>query len=313
MAVRSMLRTSSLVLITGLLLGVVAWPPHAAADGAGAAALTLSVTVNGKPGRGAERRGIRTGHAVVKHYRLTNRSGADLHRVTVTDPAAPGKALRCPGGQGFWMRGLTSVVCTSKVPAAPGRHTTTVRARAEVPSLGMRPAASARAGYVGVTGALALSVAVVEAVAPRAVLHYVIANPGNRPVYGLRLTDPGLPQARFVCGGRPGTPPFLPAGGTVVCVAQLTGLPPGTYRSTPEVQGTDLLTTLGPRCALVPPPPLMARATAPFTLTAPPPPAPPRAVVPGPVVPGAPGAPGAAAGGAAAPGAPGAAGAPGAP
>uniref|UniRef100_UPI001585E1BE hypothetical protein n=1 Tax=Streptomyces sp. TRM64462 TaxID=2741726 RepID=UPI001585E1BE len=214
-------------------------PPHAAADGVGSGGLSLSVTVNTKPGRAAERRGVRTGHPVVKRYRVTNRSGADLHGVTVTDPAAPGKALRCPGGPKFWMRGMTSVVCTSRVAAAPGRHTSTVRVSGRIPSLGKRPKASAVAGYQGVAGALTLGVSVRRAVSPRAELRYVVANPGNRPVYGVRLTDRGLPGVRFDCAGRPAPPATLAAGARVVCVGRVAGLRPGAYRSAAEVRGSD--------------------------------------------------------------------------
>ncbi|WP_374982584.1 hypothetical protein [Streptomyces fradiae] len=140
------------LLVAVMLLSLPSAPP-AAADGAGVGALTLSVTVNGLPGRAAENPGIPAGHPVVKRYVVTNRSGADLHRVTVTDPAAPGRALVCPGGPRFRLRGMASAVCTSRVPAAPGRHTTTARVRADIPSVGLRPTAGTTTGYRGVGGA----------------------------------------------------------------------------------------------------------------------------------------------------------------
>ncbi|MGI5481805.1 hypothetical protein [Streptomyces lavendofoliae] len=292
---RTRSRTGTLLVSTGALLLVAhvgGWPlasrpPQATADGVGRSALVLSVTVNKKTPRQAERIGIRVGHPVVKRYRLTNRSGADLHRVTLTDPSVPGKALRCPRGQGFWMRGMSSVTCTARFSAAPGRHSATVRARGEIPSLGMRPTASVAAGYQGVTGALALGVTVTQAVAPQAVVRYTISNPGNRTVHGARLVDPVLGRTPVDCAGRPGPPQALGPGAVAVCVARLTGLRPGTYRSTPEVRGSDRLFTLGPTCTrLVRPPVLVARAAAPFVVrprpVAPPPPPPPpvRAVPP---------------------------------
>ncbi|RST01595.1 hypothetical protein, partial [Streptomyces sp. WAC05374] len=162
MVVRRRTRTRTLLLSAGALLllahagglPVASRPPQAAADGVGKGALVLTVTVNKKTSRQAERVGIRVGQPVIKRYRLTNRSGADLHRVTVTDPSVPRNALRCPRGQGFWMRGMSTVTCTARFSAAPGRHTATVRARGEIPSLGMRPTASVTAGYQGVAGAL---------------------------------------------------------------------------------------------------------------------------------------------------------------
>ncbi|WP_336321179.1 hypothetical protein [Streptomyces lavendofoliae] len=308
---RTRSRTGTLLVSTGALLLVAhvgGWPlasrpPQATADGVGRSALVLSVTVNKKTPRQAERIGIRVGHPVVKRYRLTNRSGADLHRVTLTDPSVPGKALRCPRGQGFWMRGMSSVTCTARFSAAPGRHSATVRARGEIPSLGMRPTASVAAGYQGVTGALALAVTVTQAVAPQALVRYTISNPGNRTVHGARLVDPVLGRTPVDCAGRPGPPQALGPGAVAVCVARLTGLRPGTYRSTPEVRGSDRLFTLGPTCKrLVPPPVLVARAAAPFVVrprpvAPPPPPPPPVRAVPPPGGGGAGGAGGAGGGG----------------
>ncbi|MEU7281801.1 hypothetical protein AB0A69_23960, partial [Streptomyces sp. NPDC045431] len=299
---RSMTRARPLLFAAGALLLVAhasGWPlasrpPRAAADGVGKHALGLSVTVNKHPTPEAERIGIRVGHVVVKRYRVTNRSGADLHRVTVHDPAVPAGAVRCPGGQGFWMRGLTSVTCISRVPALPGHHAVTVRARAQVPSLGMRVEASARAAYRGVGGALTLAVGVAVrdtgAGAAGAVVRYTVTNPGNRTVYGARLTDAALGNPPVSCGGRPAVPQALPPGGVVVCVARLEGLRPGTYRSAPEVRGSDRLFTLGPTCERpVPPPTLVARAVAPFAVRAPRPrPAPPPPGPPGPPAPPAP-------------------------
>ncbi|MGA5409238.1 hypothetical protein ACPCSC_18480 [Streptomyces lavendulocolor] len=292
MAVRPNPRTRTLLLSAGALLlaahaggwPLSARPSQAFADGVGRSALVLSVTVNKKTPRQAERIGVRVGHPVVKRYRLTNRSGADLHRVTLTDPSVPGGALRCPRGQGFWMRGMSTVTCTARFSAAPGPHSATVRARGEIPSLGMRPSASVAAGYRGVAGAVALAVTVRDAVAPHAVVRYTISNPGSHTVYGARLVDPVLGRAPVDCGGRAGPPQALGPGAVAVCVARLSGLRPGTYRSTPEVRGGDRLFTLGPTCTrLVPPPALVARAAAPFVVRPrplPPPPPPVRAVPP---------------------------------
>ncbi|MGA5420850.1 hypothetical protein [Streptomyces lavendulocolor] len=291
MAVRPNLRTRTLLLSAGALLlaahaggwPLSARPSQAFADGVGRSALVLSVTVNKKTPQQAERIGVRVGHLVVKRYRLTNRSGADLHRVTLTDPSVPGGALRCPRGQGFWMRGMSTVTCTARFSAAPGRHSATVRARGEIPSLGMRPSASVAAGYRGVAGALALAVTVRDAVAPHAVVRYTISNPGTHTVHGARLVDPVLGSAPVDCGGRAGPPQALGPGAVAVCVARPSGLRPGTYRSTPEVRGGDRLFTLGPTCTrLVPPPALVARAAAPFVVRPRPVPPPPpvRAVPP---------------------------------
>ncbi|MET9516750.1 hypothetical protein [Streptomyces sp. NPDC002994] len=291
MGVRPSTRTRTRLLTAGALLLVVhagGWPlaadpPRAAADGVGSHALALSVTVNTRPGREAEHTGIRVGHPVVKHYRLTNRSGADLHRLRLTDPHVPGAAVNCPGGRGLWLRGLTSVTCTSLVSATPGRHTSTVRAHAEIPSLGARPSASAVAGYEGVAGALRLAVTVREVEGSRAVVQYTVGNPGNRTVFGVRLSDTALNPPRIICGGRPASSPqTLPAGATVLCVAELDGLRPGTYHSGPEARGSDGLFTLDTAGGLVGPPPLVARAATRFTVRAQPPPESPRPARPAP-------------------------------
>lgn len=293
MAVSASTRTRTLLLTVGALLLVApvggwspaSWTSRAVADGVGPRALDLSVTVNTRPGREAERTGVRVGDVVVKEYRLTNRSGADLHRVTVTDPAVPEAALHCPEGQGFGMRGLTTVTCVSRVSAAPGVQTATVVARGEIPSLGMETLASADAGYQGVAGALALDVAVNTAAEPLPVVQYTITNQGNSTVYDVQLTDQALGQSPVVCDGQPAPPQALAPGAAVVCTATVAGLQPGVYPSTPEVRGSDFLSTLGSTGGLVAAPPLVAGA-APL-LTAP---AGPSAAPPAPAVPAVPGA-----------------------
>ncbi|MDT9685414.1 hypothetical protein RND61_25605 [Streptomyces sp. TRM76323] len=293
MAVSASTRTRTLLLTVGALLLVApvggwspaSWTSRAVADGVGPRALDLSVTVNTRPGREAERTGVRVGDVVVKEYRLTNRSGADLHRVTVTDPAVPEAALHCPEGQGFAMRGLTTVTCVSRVSAAPGVQTATVVARGEIPSLGMETLASADAGYQGVAGALALDVAVNTAAEPLPVVQYTITNQGNSTVYDVQLTDQALGQSPVVCDGQPAPPQALAPGAAVVCTATVAGLQPGVYPSTPEVRGSDFLSTLGSTGGLVAAPPLVAGA-APL-LTAP---AGPSAAPPAPAVPAVPGA-----------------------
>ncbi|GGV41640.1 hypothetical protein GCM10010277_30470 [Streptomyces longisporoflavus] len=305
-------------LLVGLLLAAGCWSAAgpSVADGAGPNGLALQVTVNTRPGLGAVRPGIRTGDAVVKSYRLINRSGADLYQVRVWDPGMPGAAIRCPGGRDRvpMLTGLRSVRCTATGAARPGPWISRVRAVGQQPYLragampvavsspgggSVRPAAfsaraggvqaTARSGYTGVGAALALT-ETARVTGPRqARVSYVVANRGNRAVHGVRITDPVLAPDRIVCaGGRP-VVAHLAAGARAVCTA-LVRRGPGTYLSAGRADGSDLIRTLGPRGQAVIPPRLTARARARFTLR--------DAVSVTPVAPGAsrPGAPAGAAG-----------------
>ncbi|MFD8573116.1 hypothetical protein [Streptomyces sp. NPDC059639] len=248
-----------------LLLGLVCWPAAAptAADGTGARGLALTVSVNTRPGLGALRPGIRTGGPVVKTYRLTNRGGADLYAIRVEDPALPGARIRCPGGGDRVPRltGLRSVRCTATVPARPGTWVGDVVAAGRLPYLRAAVRASARSGYAGVGGALALVQTAAVTGPGRAVVRYAVTNTGNRPVLGVRVTDPGLAPGRTGC---PVMARIAP-GATAVCGREVRRAP-GTYTGRGLARGTDRLRTLGPRGGQVAPPPLTARATARFTL-----------------------------------------------
>ncbi|MFF1698158.1 hypothetical protein ACFVXC_31825 [Streptomyces sp. NPDC058257] len=271
-------------LLAGLLVTVGCWSAagSSAADGPGSHGLALEVTVNSRPGLGALHPGIRTGAVVVKSYRLVNRGGADLYEVRVRDPGMPGAVIRCPGGRDRvpMLAGLRSVRCTATGAARPGDWIGEVRAVGQQPYLragalqaAMRslPAggvrATARSGYTGVGAALTLT-ETARVTGPRqAEVRYVLANRGNRPVHGVRITDPVLAPARIACtGGRP-VVAHLAAGAHAACTA-VVRRPPGTYVSGGRADGSDLLRTLGPRGEAVIPPRLTARALARFTLRA---------------------------------------------
>ncbi|MEU5899508.1 hypothetical protein [Streptomyces venezuelae] len=264
-------------LLVGLVLTGGCWSAAgpSAADGPTANGLALQVTVNTRPGLGALNPGIRTGAAVVKSYRLTNRGGADLHDVRVHDPAMPGAAIRCPGGldRVRMLAGLRSVYCTATAPARPGPWVGDVRAVGQQPYLRAMVQATARSGYAGVGAALGLTETARVTGPDRAEVHYVVANHGNKPVHGVRVTDPALPAERIGCAGsaQPVVAHLAP-GARATCVAVVRRAP-GTYESRGQADGSDLLRTLDVRGGAVAPPRLTARSSARFTLRAPPPPA----------------------------------------
>ncbi|WP_353945466.1 hypothetical protein ABII15_30425 [Streptomyces sp. HUAS MG91] len=275
--------------VIALLLGLVCWPAPVptAADGTGAHGLALAVSVNTRPGTGALRPGIRTGGPVVKTYLLTNRGGADLSTIRVRDPALPGARIRCPGGSDRVPRltGLRSVRCTATGRARPGTWVGAAVAAGRLPYLRSTVRASARSGYAGVGGALVLVQSARVTGPERARVRYAVTNTGNRPVLGVRITDPGLDPAHREPPPCPVVARIAP-GATGVCSTEVRRAP-GTYTGRGLARGTDGLGTLGPRGGRVAPPPLTARAAARFTLpggrgpdTPPPPPSSPAAVPP---------------------------------
>ncbi|MEU6394049.1 hypothetical protein [Streptomyces sp. NPDC046939] len=288
-------------LLAGLLLAGSCWSAGpSAADGAGTRGLTLTVTVNTRPGVGALRPGIRVGHPVVVSYHLVNRGSADLHDVRLSDPLLPGARIHCPGATGRvpLLVGLHSARCTATGTARPGNHTGDVRAvgRANLRALVQ---ASARAGYAGVGAGLSLTETARVTGDRRAEIRYVVANTGNRTVLGVRLTDPVLAPDRIVCPGGPPVVARLAAGARAACTAVVRRAP-GTYESRGRADGSDRIRTLGPRGGLVPAPLLTARAAARFTIrataptapavpAAPAKPRPPRPPKPAPAPPASPG------------------------
>ncbi|MFF5975107.1 hypothetical protein ACFY7C_26735 [Streptomyces sp. NPDC012769] len=250
-----------LLLLLPSLLPVAA--PPARAGGAGDGALEMTVTVNTSRTEPA----VRAGAVVVKRYHLVNRGEADLHRVRVTDPGVPGGRVSCPARP---LGALRSAQCTARFLALPGRHTGKARATGEIPSLGRRLTATARSGYGGVVGALALTEAVRVTGPGQAVVRYTVANRGNRPVHGIRLTDPplGAVPGGIVCGTRrSATVPRLAPGAFADCTATVRR-GPGTYRSAGLAVGSDRVTTVGERGERLPAPLLTARAAAAFRLDA---------------------------------------------
>ncbi|MGW5420595.1 hypothetical protein [Streptomyces sp. NPDC003943] len=246
-------RHAPLVLLTLLLAAV---PQNARAGGAGENVLAMTVTVDTRPGAAGV--DVRAGGVVVKRYRLVNRGEADLYGVGVGDRGVPGGRVSCPRRT---LHALRSMICTARFRALPGRRIATARAGGEIPSLGRRVTATARSGYEGVAGALGLTEAV-RVTGGRAVVTYTVTNRGNRPVYGLRLSDPLLGPVACATELAPG----VSAG----CTATVRR-PPGTYRSAGLVSGSDRVTTVDEHGGRVPAPPLTARATAAFTIAAPPP------------------------------------------
>ncbi|MEU8527774.1 hypothetical protein AB0C77_19605 [Streptomyces sp. NPDC048629] len=254
-------------LLAGLVLGVllpVGSGPDAVAGGVGAGALRMTVTVNGRGGTAAAPPAVRVGGLVVKRYRLVNRGEADLYRIRVVDPSVPG-SVTCPVRT---LAALASVECSVRFAARPGRYAAAATASGDVPSLRRTLTATSRSGYEGVGGVLVLT-ETVRTVPPHslpsAVVGYTVANRGNRPVHGVRLTDRALAPGRIDCAGRPGGVPVLPPGGSVRCTATVHR-PPGVHRSTGEASGSDRVATLGAGGGPVAPPLLVARATARFTL-----------------------------------------------
>ncbi|MEU5686018.1 hypothetical protein DEJ48_02235 [Streptomyces venezuelae] len=262
-------------LLVGLVLTGGCWSAAgpSAADGPTAGKLGLEVTVNTRPGLGALDPGIRTGATVVKSYRLINRGGADLHHVRVHDPGMPGAAIRCPGDLDRvpMLAGYRSVYCSATAAARPGAWVGDVRAVGQQPYLRAMVQATARSGYAGVGAALGLTETARVTEPDRAEVRYVVANHGNKPVHGVRVTDTALPAERIGCAGsaQPVLAHLAP-GASATCVAVVRRAP-GTYESRGQADGSDLLRTLDARGAAVAPPRLTARSSARFTLRAPPP------------------------------------------
>ncbi|MBO1331446.1 hypothetical protein [Streptomyces sp. VRA16 Mangrove soil] len=280
-------------ILLGLLLCAVCWSSVAptSADGSGTRGLALDVTVNTRPGLGALRPGIRTGGVVVKTYRLTNRSGADLYAIRVRDPALPGARIRCAGGGDRVPRltGLRSARCTATGRARPGTWVGEATAAGRQPYLRATVRASARSGYAGVGAALAL-VQTARVTGPgRAVVRYAVTNTGNRDVLRVRVGDAALTPARIACAGGSPVVARIAPGATAVCAAEVRRAP-GTYTGRGRAEGTDGLRTLGPRGGRLAPPRLTADASARFTLpgpthhTTPPSPRPPQPSRPSPAV-----------------------------
>ncbi|MGW6551193.1 hypothetical protein ACWGBV_13175 [Streptomyces sp. NPDC055051] len=274
------------LVLPGLVLAglVLAGGSGAWADGAGAEALRMSVTVNGR-GYGADGpTPVRAGRDVVKRYWLVNGGGADLYEVRVRDPGIPsGVVVRCPRRT---LVGLTSMECVARFRAVPATRTATVRAEGRIPSLGLTATATARSGYTGVAGALVLAERVSVAAprvapgagrtgraAPRravtaeAVLTYTVSNRGNPALRDVRVTDPALRLSGDLvdCGGRPGLVPVLAPGASARCIATVRR-PSGTHRSTGLATGTDRVGTYATDGRLVRAPLLTARARASFAV-----------------------------------------------
>jgi len=294
-------RLATLVLAAWLSAAVL--PVPATADGAGTRGLTLRVTVNTRPGLEAVHRGIRAGAPVVKTYRLRNRGGADLYDVHVDDPGLPGVTIRCPGGRPRvrLLRGMSTMTCTATTAARPGTWQGTVRASGRIPYLRAEAAATARSGYTGIAGALALSeTAAVDGARRtaaqgdrRVTIRYIVTNRGNRRLYDVRITDPLTAREGIDCaGGRPVVPRLDP-GRSAGCRAVLRRAP-GAYTGAGVAEGGDRISTLGRHGEAAPPPRLLARASARFVIPAVPrPPAPSHQPTrpPAPDVPNPPGVP----------------------
>ncbi|WP_306323912.1 hypothetical protein, partial [Streptomyces sp. CC224E] len=232
--------------VAGLVM--CCWPAAgtAVADGAGTHGLALDVTVNTRPGTGATRPGIRSGDEVVVSYRLTNKGSADLRDVRVRDPSMPGARIRCPGGADHvpLLTGLRSARCTATGTARTGTWVGEVRATGRQPYLRADVRATARSGYAGVGAGLTLDQSARVAGPERARVTYTVANPGNRPLRDIRVTDPGLAPDRVDCAdGRPVVPRLAP-GATAECTAEVRR-GPGTYTGRGLAEGSDGIRTIG--------------------------------------------------------------------
>ncbi|MFI8910908.1 hypothetical protein ACIGW4_04720 [Streptomyces sp. NPDC053513] len=253
----------------GLLMAVLLVLPGAAAwaGGSGDGALRMTVTVNGRSDSAVRPPAVRVGAQVVKRYRLENLGEARVHGVRVVDPGVPDGTVRCPRQS---LAGLGEMECVARFRALPGPHLAIARARGDVPSLGVLSSATARSGYTGVAGGLALTERV-SVGGGRAAVTYTVANRGNRPLHAVRVEDTALPlgPGSVDCGGRAGTVALLPPGASARCTATVRR-PPGTHRSTGLATGSDRVPTLDAGGALVPAPTLTARSSAAFTVPSPP-------------------------------------------
>ncbi|MFE1908915.1 hypothetical protein ACFW96_35400 [Streptomyces gardneri] len=267
----------------GLLVGLLVLPcaalpgvlPAAWAGGAGDGALRMTVTVNGRGHSGLRPPTVRVGAQVVKRYRLVNSGEAHLYGVRVVDPAVPAGAVRCPGRT---LAALGELECVARFRAVGGMRRATARAEGDIPSLRLRLAATARAGYVGVAGGLRLTERVTVSAPGRsgrslavawgsATVAYTVTNHGNRPLHTVRIGDPGLGLAPGAtdCGAGGGAVAVLAPGASARCTA-VVRRPPGTHRSTGVASASDRITTYGPRGERLPAPVLTARSSAVFTL-----------------------------------------------
>ncbi len=249
------------------------WPTHAApaaapADGTGRKGLVLRVIVNKRPGTGAVDPGIRTGHTVLKEYRLTNKGGADLHDVHVYDPGMKGARIVCAGGADKvrLLPGLTSTTCTAQGSAQKGRRIAQATASGRIPSLNAPVRATARSGYAGVGGTLALNQrATVAAPAgpddpARVTLKYSLTNTGNLPVHGVRITDGTLAPQGVSCAEGTSVLRQVAPGRTVHCTVRLR-LDPGSQVSEGLAEGSDRTSTLDHKGRLIGAPMLRAHSS----------------------------------------------------
>ncbi|MET8980799.1 hypothetical protein ABZX85_34875 [Streptomyces sp. NPDC004539] len=269
----TLVRRAVLPLVLACTALSTCWPTHAApavapADGTGTKGLVLRVIVNKRPGTGAVDPGIRTGHPVLKEYRLTNKGGADLHDVRVSDPGMKGARIVCAGGADRvrLLPGLTSTTCTAEGGAQKGRRVAQATAAGRIPSLNAPVRASARSGYAGVGGTLTLSQrATVSAPAgpgdpARVDVRYALVNTGNLPVHGVRITDRHLAPSGVSCAEGTSVLRRVAPGQTVRCTARLR-LDPGEQISEGLAEGSDRRSTLDRKGRLIGAPVLRARST----------------------------------------------------
>ncbi|WP_416970555.1 hypothetical protein [Streptomyces sp. 4F14] len=269
----ALVRRTVLPLVLACTALSTCWPTHAApaaapADGTGTRGLVLRVIVNQRPGTGAVDPGIRTGHPVLKEYRLTNKGGADLHDVRIYDPGMKGARITCAGG-GDKVRllpGLTSTTCRAQGGAQKGRRIAQATAAGRIPSLNAPVRATARSGYAGVGGTLVLSqrATVATPAGPgepaRVTLKYALVNTGNLPVHGVRITDRSLAPRGVTCAEGTSVLRRVAPGGTAHCTVRLR-LDPGSQVSDGLAEGSDRTSTLDRKGRLIGAPMLRARSS----------------------------------------------------
>jgi len=269
-AAGTLVRRAILPLVLACTALSICWPTHAApapADGTGTRGLVLRVIVNKRPGTGAVDPGIRTGHPVLKEYRLTNKGGADLHDVRISDPGMKGARIVCAGGADKvrLLPGLTSTTCTAEGGAQKGRRIAQAIATGRIPSLNAPVRATARSGYAGVGGTLTLSQrATVSAPAgpgdpARVDVRYALVNTGNLPVHGVRITDRHLAPKGVSCVEGTSVLRRVAPGQTVRCTVRLR-LDPGEQISEGLAEGSDRRSTLDRKGRLIGAPVLRAHS-----------------------------------------------------
>ncbi|QNP71182.1 hypothetical protein IAG44_18215 [Streptomyces roseirectus] len=268
----TLVRRAVLPLVLACSALATCWPTHAApaaapADGTGTRGLVLRVIVNKRPGIGAVDPGIRTGHPVLKEYRLTNKGGADLHDVRVVDPGMKGARITCAGGSDRvrLLPGLTSTTCTAEGGARKGRRIAQATAAGRIPSLNAPVRATARSGYSGVGGTLTLSQrATIAAPAKpgdpaRVTLKYALVNTGNLPVHSVSITDRRLAPKGVRCAEGTSVLRRVAPGQSVRCTARLR-LDPGEQVSEGFAEGSDRTSTLDRKGRLIGAPMLRAHS-----------------------------------------------------